>query len=814
MRLTSCATLTLASSVLMFGAAAVLAQPARVPPVGATRPHAQATVPGSDGRTLYLRAETVDTRARPSLLVPGTVFEVGRHYVLQLDGPMTPARRAALAASGAKLGDYLPVNAYISRLDGVQGDALLKLGFIAWVGAYESSWKLSPDITPRVFATPERRQLEAAGKKRLVATLFADADPSAAARRLEAGNARLNQAGLGTARRMLEIETDARRVAATGDAPEVMFVEEAAEGEPRNATTTWICQSDVANSTPLWDAGLHGEEQLAGIIDWQMRETHCAFSDPNGNPIGPTHRKIQAYYGLGVPSTYACHGTHVAGVFAGEDPNQTDPNLRGLAYAGRIVFQNYPAIMTSTNLNDRLTIAHSDGARVHNNSWGSSDRQYIAWCRDIDLFTHDNEDDLVLVAITDYNVQVQAPENAKNCLAVAATQDTPNEGNFCYGGFGPTLDGRQKPEVWAPGCGSISAGLTPCGVHSGGGTSYACPAVAAMGVLVRQYFMNGFYPTGAPAAENALVPSGSLLKAVLINSAVDMTGMPGYFTVNEGWGRILVDDALYFRRTGGDPRRLIMRDVRHVTGLQTGESQDFYVAVRGSAQPLKVTLVWADVPATLGASFTPVNNLDLRVTDPQGTIYFGNVFSGGESAPGGAPDVLNNAEQVHRTTPTPGGWHIEILGTAVNQGPQGYAVVVTGNALDGDPCGDMDADYDVDGDDYAAFLAAFGASVGDPRYDPAADYDADGVVSLVDYQTWLTCYRIYVDDDKAQPPPPGLLGDMNGDGGLDGLDIQGFVNTLLDPQGATPRDRTIADMNGDQQWDSADVVLFVNRLMQ
>jgi hypothetical protein len=150
----------------------------------------------------------------------------------------------------------------------------------------------------------------------------------------------------------------------------------------------------------------------------------------------------------------------------------------------------------------------------------------------------------------------------------------------------------------------------------------------------------------------------------------------------------------------------------------------------------------------------------------------------------------------------------------VNQGLQGYALVVTGDVLDGDPPGDLDGDFIVDGTDYAIFLAAFGAVSGDPRYNAAADFDSDGVVSLVDYQTWLTDYRAYLEDKNAPPPSPGLLGDLNNDGKIDGRDIQGFVDTLLDPQAAPPRDRVVADLNGDGQWDMTDVTLFVSYLIQ
>lgn len=44
----------------------------------------------------------------------------------------------------------------------------------------------------------------------------------------------------------------------------------------------------------------------------------------------------------------------------------------------------------------------------------------------------------------------------------------------------------------------------------------ATPIAAASALVVRQYFTEGWYPTGAPVPANAFIPSGALLKAVLI----------------------------------------------------------------------------------------------------------------------------------------------------------------------------------------------------------------------------------------------------------------------------------------------------------
>jgi len=134
----------------------------------------------------------------------------------------------------------------------------------------------------------------------------------------------------------------------------------------------------------------------------------------------------------------------------------------------------------------------------------------------------------------------------------------------------------------------------------------------------------------------------------------------------------------------------------------------------------------------------------------------------------------------------------------------------------GDACDlmcDFDNDQGVDYNDYAVIQAAIGHSSGQAAYHPCADLDADGTVTLVDYQMWLECYRDFVVDPLAPPPGPGPRGDANGDGVVDGQDIQGFVNAILDPGAAGSRVRAVCDFDANGQPDSADVPGFVAALL-
>ena len=96
-----------------------------------------------------------------------------------------------------------------------------------------------------------------------------------------------------------------------------------------------------------------------------------------------------------------------------------------------------------------------------------------------------------------------------------------------------------------------------------------------------------------------------------------------------------------------------------------------------------------------------------------------------------------------------------------------------GNTCDADielegSCGwaDFDDDLDIDHADYQTFLGTFGHSAGDAEYDanPGADHDQDGIVTGLDYQAWLQCFRDAGGMSPVEPQSPtsGNLGQQTG----------------------------------------------------
>ena len=246
---------------------------------------------------------------------------------------------------------------------------------------------------------------------------------------------------------------------------------------------------------------------------------------------------------------------------------------------------------------------------------------------------------------------------------------------FCVepNGNGVTADGWYIDDVriYGGGWGKMSeVGLATSGDNTDekyimmGGTSMATPLTAGAATLVRQ-----FYTTN-----QGITPSAALLKATIINGATDMN--PGQYGTGsgremnvrpnnvEGWGRVNVMNSIF----PTTPR--VLRYENYTTGLSTGNNR-YYQFTVNSAEPLRATLVWTDYPSTPSASRNLVNDLDMSLQNPSSTIYYPNGLS--------TADTTNNVEGIDIASPSTGAYCLAIYGRSVPNGPQPYALVVSGN---------------------------------------------------------------------------------------------------------------------------------------
>lgn len=273
-------------------------------------------------------------------------------------------------------------------------------------------------------------------------------------------------------------------------------------------------------TTEYHSAGIRGESEVVGVADTGIDFDMCFFRDAD-QPLIPNvpnyrNRKIVEYQVQ--PDTderdrYGGHGTHVVGTVAGWSQGK-DSSMNGMAPRARIHFldlenSSVAQLHTPSDLySTMLSPAYANGARTHSNSWGSPIpplRQVPAYIatygereKDIDDFTHDNPDMLVLAAAGndgDVYSSTAAPAVAKNILSVGATSSTNQAWMFdtntdtvrnaalaamswpagataseeelkqylstrtlaYFSSKGPTIDGRFKPDLLAPGHQILSA---------------------------------------------------------------------------------------------------------------------------------------------------------------------------------------------------------------------------------------------------------------------------------------------------------------------------------------------------------------------
>ncbi|MEA3312146.1 MAG: S8 family serine peptidase [candidate division WOR-3 bacterium] len=634
--------------------------------------------PYENAHLVMLLSETIDTRLSPSL-AEGS----GSRFIVKFDHPPTGGDQSTLENSGLTIEGYLPHYAYLVSGETQAVHELLDAQTISWASTYEPRWKLAPGLASGEDPTDTLHVL-----------LFTDADLAATVRLVENLSGVIHSAHDGV-NKTLMISVDEEHLSGIASLDAVRWIEPFYAPHFHNNQAQWVLQSWQEESHSLWDRGLDGEGVVLSTGDSGINTGHVMYRDSTIQITDwgdyPGHRKIIAYQpsapeaSFGDHSSASYHGTHTGCTVCGEDSywGKTAP-YDGIAPKAKLYFIDVgssSSIAYPSDYNDMYLMAWTGNeggrAKLMSNSWGSngSFSIYDIPCRQTDEFVWNHPDFLVLFSAGNSSSSgIKPPATAKNVVAVGAslngTSATIPAG---FSSIGPTADGRIKPTVTAPGYLTSANGGTPDGYQWLMGTSMSCPAVAGACAMVVQYLREGWYPSGAPNAADSIEPSAALLRAMLISSTIADFASNPIPDPKIGWGRVCLDSVLYF---DGEANRLYLDD--NTTQIGTGEEVLYHFDIDGRDRPLRVTLAWSDPPAEMAAAKKIVNDLDLQAESPSGKIYRGNVFASNFSITGGSADATNVEECIRVKNPEEGNWRVSVIGTNIPQGPQPFALVITG----------------------------------------------------------------------------------------------------------------------------------------
>lgn len=142
-----------------------------------------------------------------------------------------------------------------------------------------------------------------------------------------------------------------------------------------------------------------------------------------------------------------------------------------------------------------------------------------------------------------------APADAVEVLTVAAVQRDSSRATFSS--WGPTYDGRIKPDVAALGEGTAYASMITYDVGYGDGTSYACPVLTGMVATLKQAF---------PTVSNKKLKSAIVNSAHLLHADSSLgKGIPNFLQAY----LTLSDSSIFIHQSGllDHPKRIVNNNV-------------------------------------------------------------------------------------------------------------------------------------------------------------------------------------------------------------------------------------------------------------
>ncbi len=651
--------------------------------------------------------------------------------IVQFVTPALAEYRAAMEEAGAKVRYYLPEQAQLVTMDAAARARVEALPFVRWVGAYHPSDKLEQPLREALgadassLAERQRYSIQVAErgpgmKGELADTILAlGGEVSAISPHSFILEATLSPGQL------LRVAAMDEAVAIDRVLPAVEYMDNVRNVGGGNYVETV--------------AGFRGEGVRAEVMDGGILTTHQDFQA----------RPVILH---GATAGSASHGTATYGIVFGT--GTANPAGRGMLPMAQGIFADYGSYGGDRYAHNASLLLPPYQAVFQSNSWGSCCfYSYTTAAAAMDDNIFDNQIVLVQAQANQGSTSSDTIAFAKNIVSVGGIRHQGTgvltDDNWTNAGsIGPAPDGRIKPDLafWYDSIFTTTSSSPTAYTSSFGGTSAATPMTAGHFGLMFQMWHNGIFgntvdPMGTVFSNRPRIATS---KALMINTATPypFVGASADLTrTHQGWGRADVK-RLYDLR-----ERMFIVDESRV--LAPFETATYMLEVPTGAAELRATLVWTDPAGVASSSVHRVNNLDLKVTAPNGTtFYWGNngLRDGNVSTSGGVANTLDTVENVWVSAPAPGMWTVAVTAALVNQDGR----VETP---------ELDVDFG---------LVVSG--VLPPVKTPACpgDADGDGAVGLADValivQNWETIGL------------PGTLGDLDNDGARGLADIAIVIN--------------------------------------
>lgn len=491
----------------------------------------------------------------------------------------------------------------------------------------------------------------------------------------------------------------------------VIQLVDVADGKPVYFKTDNLGAAITTRANELWEGGsvgviIEGEGyDKVGIWDGgRVRNTHQEFNQTGSQRI---------ILGDGA-SSMSAHATHVAGTVIAGGVNS---EAHGMAPLAELRSHDWNSV------EGEMSNAAAAGMEIANHSWGqirgwnydngwdwygnsgiSPDEDYLfgfynSQARTWDIIANNAPNFLIVKSAGNDRGEgpgnagtggepekdggadgydcIGGAGNAKNILTVGAVNEVLNytgPGSVSmssFSGWGPTDDGRIKPDVVGKGVNVYSSTSGSNSSYSSyNGTSMSAPNVTGTMVLLQQLYQESHDdPMRA-----------STLKGLVIHTADEAgsTTGPDYIF---GWGLVNAERAANIIIEDD----VMQNSIDEIT-LPEGSSYSREVTVSGG-NPLRVTISWTDphgsVPAASLNPRTPilVHDLDLRIEDEEGNIFFPYMLdpdNPSAAATTTTKNNLDNVEMVHIADAPAGTYTIHVDHDGPLNNDQVFSLIISG----------------------------------------------------------------------------------------------------------------------------------------